>query len=104
VVGTKYSYHNGTHIETNQFSVTEHMRDVAGENGMGHVALPGVFFNFDISPMVVVHEETYKSLFYFATSVCAVVGGVFTVAGLLDAALYRTARVLQQKQDLGKLS
>lgn len=97
VVGSQYHWTNGTKVLTNQFSVTEHMRDVSGPLGIGHVALPGVFFEFDISPMLVVHREVSKSSFYFIISVCAVVGGVFTVAGMIDTALHRTSKVLQYK-------
>ncbi|KAI9188195.1 ER-derived vesicles protein erv46 [Blastocladiella emersonii ATCC 22665] len=104
VVGTEYRLTNGTTVATNQFSVTEHARDVAGPGGIGHLALPGIFFNYDISPMRVIHEESHHTFMYFLTSVCAVVGGVFTVAGLIDAGLYRTSRALQKKMELGKLN
>jgi hypothetical protein len=35
--------------------------------------------------------------------VCAIVGGVFTVAGMIDAFLYHGLRSLRKKQELGKL-
>jgi hypothetical protein len=38
-----------------------------------------VFFFYDLSPIMVRYVEQRKSFLHFLTSVCAVVGGVFTV-------------------------
>jgi hypothetical protein len=38
--------------------------------------------------MQVVHQEYRQSFAHFATSTCAIVGGVLTVAGLLDSFVY----------------
>lgn len=99
VVGTRIQYRNGTMINTNQFSVTEHERDPS--KAPLNSGLPGVFFNFEISPMLVLYTEYRKPLAHFLTDVCAIVGGVFTVAGMVDGAIYAAAK-LQQKVELGK--
>ena len=39
---------------------------------------------------------------HFATNLCAIVGGVFTVASLLDAAIFHSVRAIQKKIELGK--
>lgn len=54
--------------------------------------LTGVFFIYDISPIMVKFSEKKKSLTYFLTSLCAIVGGVFTVAGIIDSAIYQLTR------------
>ena len=83
---TRYQFLNGTVIQTNQFSVTEHLRHVNPGGGRG---LPGVFFFYEISPLHVEIVESYrKGWVAFFTSVCAVVGGVVTVMGMLDQILY----------------
>jgi len=102
VVPTIYSALDGTYINTNQFSVTEHYRSLiaAGENaGKG---LPGVFFMYDLSPIMVKFTEKQRSFAHFLTSVCAIVGGVFTVAGIIDSLLYHSVRSLKKKIELGK--
>ncbi|KAI8849405.1 endoplasmic reticulum vesicle transporter-domain-containing protein [Chytridium lagenaria] len=99
VVSTKYKYRNGTVVNTNQIAVTEHERDIRNGNTMG---LPGVFFNFDISPMLVTYTEYKKPFAHFLTDVCAIVGGVFTVAGIVDSIIYTAEKTLKQKMDLGK--
>ncbi|KAJ1568630.1 Endoplasmic reticulum-Golgi intermediate compartment protein 3, partial [Nowakowskiella sp. JEL0078] len=110
VVGTKYSFLNGTTIHTNQFSATEHERDLTPSNGLSVGGLPenpikflkGVFFNFDISPMLVTMKEYKKPFTHFLTNVCAIVGGIFTVAGILDSFIYTAEKTLKKKVDLGK--
>lgn len=86
IVPTHYQFQNGTSIMTNQYSVTEHLRHVNPGGGRG---LPGVFFFYEISPLHVEIVEGYrKGYIAFFTSVCAIVGGVFTTFGLLDQLLY----------------
>lgn len=71
-----------------QFSVTEHFRSVSSREGQG---LPGVFFFYELSPIMVKFTETRKSLPHFLTQLCAILGGVFTVAGMLDRLVRRHA-------------
>jgi preprotein translocase subunit SecG len=52
--------------------------------------------------MVIIYTETSRSFLSFLTSVCAVVGGVFTVASLVDAFIYNADRTLRKKMELGK--
>jgi hypothetical protein len=65
-------------------------------------SLSGLFMSYEISPMVVRYVETKKSITHFLTSVCAIVGGIFTVAGLLDAFIYNAEKTWRRKVDLGK--
>jgi len=102
VVGSRFNYLNGSQVATNQFSVTEHERSVLGPDGRQFVALPGVFFNFEISPMTVIYTQHRKSFWSFLVSVCAVVGGVFTVASIIDSFVYNAEKVVKKKVDLGK--
>jgi hypothetical protein len=62
----------------------------------------GVFFMYDLSPIMVKFTETKKSFAHFLTGVCAIIGGVFTVAGLIDSFLYHGLRSMQKKIELGK--
>ncbi|KAI1315643.1 Endoplasmic reticulum-Golgi intermediate compartment protein 3 [Mortierella claussenii] len=106
VVGTTYHYLNKFPVKTNQYSVTQFNRNLHFRNAFGQVVqpngLPGVFFNFDISPMMVVQVEERKSFTSFLTGVCAIVGGIFTVASIIDGAIWRAERTLKRKMELGK--
>ncbi|PYH50066.1 retrograde cargo receptor ERV46 [Aspergillus saccharolyticus JOP 1030-1] len=85
-------------IETHQYSVTSHKRSLRGGDASdeGHKerlhaanGIPGVFFNYDISPMKVINREARPKTFTgFLTGVCAIVGGTLTVAAAIDRGLY----------------
>ncbi|CAN8326078.1 unnamed protein product [Cochlearia groenlandica] len=63
--------------------------------------LPVAKFHFELSPMQVLITENSKSFSHFITNVCAIIGGVFTVAGILDSILHQTM-TLMKKIELGK--
>ena len=46
-------------------------------------------------------REQPRHWYKFVTTLCAVLGGVFTVAGIVDAILHSTFR-MARKMDLGK--
>lgn len=103
IVPTTYVKVNEETLNTNQYSVTKHSKNVAGGMG-GETGLPGVFFIYELSPMMVKYTEKNRSFMHFLTGVCAIVGGIFTVAGLIDSAIYHSARAIQKKIELGKAS
>ena len=87
-------------LSTYQFSVTRHSKVasvLSGESGM-----PGVFFSYELAPVMVKYSSKSKSFGHFATGLCAIIGGVFTVAGLIDKLFYSTNKLLKEKLDLGK--
>lgn len=49
----------------------------------------------------VVVRETRQPLYKFLTTLCAIIGGVFTVAGILDSLVYTTLG-MAKKMELGK--
>ncbi|CAO2833508.1 unnamed protein product [Amaranthus hypochondriacus] len=63
--------------------------------------IPVAKFHFELSPMQVLITENPKSFSHFLTNVCAIIGGVFTVAGILDSILHNTLRLVK-KVELGK--
>lgn len=101
MVPTVYTTSDNNVIQTNQLSVTEHFRaqiELTDRN------LPGIFFFYDLSPIKVHIHEYRDSFVRFLTTVCAIIGGVFTVSGLIDSMLYHGHNVLKKKMDLGKLN
>nr|XP_023022430.1 endoplasmic reticulum-Golgi intermediate compartment protein 3 isoform X2 [Leptinotarsa decemlineata] len=102
IVPTSYVRKDGTIIIANQFSVTKHQKVVSimsGESGM-----PGIFFQYELSPLMVKFSEKERSFGHFVTNLCAIIGGVYTVAGLLDSCLYHSIKLIQRKMELGKLN
>jgi hypothetical protein len=62
-----------------------------------------MFCFYEINPIQVRVAEARTSVLHFLTNVCAIVGGVFTVSGLVDSFLYHGQRVLLRKHEIGKL-
>ncbi|CAI0380050.1 unnamed protein product [Linum tenue] len=65
------------------------------------VDIPVAKFHFELSPMQVLITELPNSFSHFITNVCAIIGGIFTVAGILDSILHNTIRLVK-KVELGK--
>ncbi len=101
VVASEFTYLNGTVSHTNQFAVTEHLRDVSPRMGTQPTGMPGVFVIFDISPMLVKMKEYRKPFTHFLTDLCAIIGGVFSVAGIIDGAIFSAQRSTE-RHELGK--
>uniref|UniRef100_A0A8C5QGU2 Endoplasmic reticulum-Golgi intermediate compartment protein n=1 Tax=Leptobrachium leishanense TaxID=445787 RepID=A0A8C5QGU2_9ANUR len=100
IVPTIYVKVDGEVLRTNQFSVTRHEKIANGL--IGDQGLPGVFVLYELSPMMVKLTEKHRSFTHFLTGVCAIIGGVFTVAGLIDSLIYHSTRAIQKKIELGK--
>jgi len=88
VVPTIYEYVGRPPLLTNQYSYTELFRTTHELD-----KLPAVFFHYDISPIMAKVTEGRRSLSTFLTGLCAIVGGVFTVAGMLDSCLFRLGKL-----------
>jgi len=131
VVPSSYTDLRNTSTSSNQYSVTEHFKTSAGSGG--GAVLPGVFFFYDLSPikarrcvttshpttslgcnsssqpltlsrLQVSVVESRPSFLHFLTNVCAILGGIFTVSGIVDAAYFHADKIIRQKVQIGKLS
>lgn len=85
-------------VFSHQFSVTTNQKDVT----ISASGLPGLFVNYEFSPLMVKYEERRQSWSSFLVSLCAIIGGLFTVASLIDAFIYNSSRVILQKMELNK--
>merc|ERR1711871_1269449 len=64
--------------------------------------IPKIKFTYDLDPMGVLVQDNATPLYKFITSVCAIIGGAFTIFGLLDGVFYHSMRTLEKKMQLGK--
>mmetsp|Transcript_5038 Transcript_5038/g.8125 ORF Transcript_5038/g.8125 Transcript_5038/m.8125 type:complete len:226 (-) Transcript_5038:375-1052(-) len=85
VVPTSYLRLDGQVARSNQYSVTEHLRQVVVGSNRG---LPGVYFFYEMSAIQAQFEERRPGIFVFLTSALAIIGGIFTVMGFFDSAIY----------------
>jgi len=63
---------------------------------------PSLTFSYDLSPMQVVITEETEGLFRFIVYIFAIIGGGFTVFGMIDSVVFHGDRLLRQKVGLGK--
>jgi len=98
IVGSMFSNIEGDVLLSNQFAVTRNKR----RTDDGDTSLPGVFFIYEFAPMMVKYVERRRSFLHFMTSVFAIIGGVFTVAGMVDSLVYFSVNVIKKKMELGK--
>lgn len=48
--------------------------------------------------------SNYSSFGHLATNICAIIGGIFTVAGIVDSIFYNSLHLIKKKIELGKFS
>lgn len=98
VVPTTYEYQDGRIINnTYQYSVTRSTKLINGNNMFGS-QLPGIFVNYELSPIMIKYKESSKSFIHFITGCCAIIGGLFTIAGMFDTLLFRYFNMLKKYQ------
>ncbi|PIN15131.1 COPII vesicle protein [Handroanthus impetiginosus] len=90
-----------TEVMTRSYKLVEEYEYTAHSSLVHSLDIPVAKFHFELSPMQVLITENSKSFSHFITNVCAIIGGVFTVAGIVDAILHNTIR-LMKKVELGK--
>ena len=91
--GTELGSDAARDLSSYEYTLHSHMYATEG--------LPAAKFSYDMSPVQIVVREERRRWYHFLTMTCAIVGGVFTVAGILDSLLHSTLR-LARKIDLGK--
>lgn len=53
--------------------------------------------------LIVQVKTSFTSMYHFVTQLCAIVGGVFTVAGMVAASVETGLASIKQKESIGKL-
>ncbi|KMS98493.1 hypothetical protein BVRB_4g091860 [Beta vulgaris subsp. vulgaris] len=86
---------------SNEHTLVEEYEYTAHSSLIQSHDIPVTKFHFELSPMQVLITENPRSFSHFLTSICAIIGGVFTVAGILDSILHNTMRMMK-KVELGK--
>mmetsp|Transcript_4694 Transcript_4694/g.16813 ORF Transcript_4694/g.16813 Transcript_4694/m.16813 type:complete len:147 (+) Transcript_4694:840-1280(+) len=84
---------SGRLVKANQLTVTEMEQKPGSRAFRGRSNSPihpeaGVYFNYDFSPVKVVNLETRKTLLELMTSCFAIIGGIFTVGGMVNGLIH----------------
>lgn len=103
IVPTTYEYLDGRVVNnTYQYSVTRSAK-VLTQSIFGNTQIPGVFVTYELSPIMIKYVERSKPFSHFITSCCAIIGGLFTIAGMLDAFTFRYYS-MYRKYQMNKLT
>lgn len=99
IVPTVYENLNGKQRFSYQYTVAN--KEYVAYSHTGRI-IPAIWFRYDISPITVKYTERRPPLYKFITTVCAIIGGTFTVAGIIDSLVF-TASEAWRKIQLGKI-
>jgi len=95
VVPTTYIPLNRPPLHVYQFT--------ANSNKIVNQQMPSLYLRYDFSPVTVQYTERRESFSHFLVQVCAVIGGIFTVAGILDSVLHKSIVHIAKKAQFNKL-
>jgi len=71
--------------------------------GHGGRVVPALWFKYDLAPLTVKYSHKRPPFYTFLTTICAIIGGTFTVAGIIDSFIF-TGLEIFKKFELGKQS
>ncbi|XP_035706942.1 endoplasmic reticulum-Golgi intermediate compartment protein 1 [Folsomia candida] len=70
---------------------------------LGRGSSPAIWFRYDVSPLTVKYTPKTTNPYHFTTLLCAIIGGVFTIASMIDGILFSMTE-FYKKFELNKLS
>lgn len=99
IVPSIYEELNGSIMRPYQYSYAHKKFISMGFTGR---VIPAVWFKYDINPISVKYRKHRKPFYEFLCMTCAIVGGTFTVAGIIDSLVFSASNILE-KLEIGKL-
>lgn len=103
VVPTNYVNRFGVFHYTSQYAFSEKFTKVETPEPGSNMRIPGVFFIYKISPFMVEVVDEVTTFFHFLTSLCAIIGGVVSIASLVDTIVYFAPKILSASPSSSKL-
>jgi len=100
IVPTVYDTHDGDTKYMYQY--THAYKDYIAY-GHGQRIMPAIWFRYELTPITVKYSEKRKPFYHFITMACAIIGGAFTVAGIIDSMIF-SASEMYKKLTLGKIN
>ncbi len=97
IVPTKFLTYSGKEINNYQYTYSSFSEYTLNE-------MPSIFFRYDISPITVEYKQYKETFLNFFINICAILGGVFTVTGIIDAIIHKSVVLLLRKAELNKIS
>ena len=61
-----------------------------------------IIFNYEVSPFAILYTNARENFLQFIISICAIIGGIFTMAGIVDSIIHKGSKIVF-KDRIGKL-
>ena len=97
IIPSKYKFINTNEINTYQYTVNS-FADFTYNN------LPSLYFKYDLSPITIEYKYNKMHFLTFLINIFAILGGVFTVAGIIDAIIHKSVLLLLRKAEMNKIA
>lgn len=69
------------------YSLYEGYKYRASKSILATMSAPAIFFRYELSPIKIKYDISYTKWNQYLIELCAIVGGLFTVAGIFEAVL-----------------
>jgi hypothetical protein len=56
-----------------------------------------------MSPVTVKYWQYKENLWHFLIQICAIIGGIFSVTGIIDALIHKSIAAILRKANMGKI-
>jgi hypothetical protein len=56
-----------------------------------------------MSPVTVKYWQYKENLLHFLIQICAIIGGIFSVTGIIDALIHKSIAAILRKANMGKI-
>ena len=97
IVPSKNKYTKGNEVNKYQYTFNS-FSDFTYNN------LPALYFKYDLSPITIEYKYNKMSFLTFLINIFAILGGVFTVAGIIDAIIHKSVLLLLRKAEMNKIA
>ena len=97
IVPTKFLTYSGKEINNYQYTYSSFAEYTLNE-------MPSIYFRYDISPITVEYKQYKETFLNFFINICAIIGGVFTITGIIDAIIHKSVMILLRKAEMNKIA
>ena len=97
IVPTKFLTYSSKEINNYQYTY-----NYFAENAMHE--MPALYFRYDLSPITVEYKQYKETFLNFFINICAIIGGVFTITGIIDAIIHKSVMILLRKAEMNKIA
>lgn len=62
--------------------------------------VPAIYFRYDLSPISVRFWDFHENFSHFFVQICAIVGGVFAMTGIIDSFIHKSVLFFLKQDSL----